>query len=228
MKVIRARVTIVSAALVVVATVSYIHIAAKVTMPSVVAKATMKPKLGYRFVDPLTSQDSFGMTDDKSFNMTKIRSDVVATSDRIDYKNMTKVLADGFAMHDDIRSVNVKPVDLNTSTGDVDPDPVVMLEIVELHLSRPDITDAVSVTDTKAFSAVVPRTDSVAMADTDAKTIVKVLADSITLSDSVSTLNVPTRFFQDNPAMTDIATLYVQEGTYHAFNEYAFNKANIN
>lgn len=228
MKVIRARVTIVSAALAVVAAVSYVHIAAKVTMPSVVAKATMKPKLGYRFVDPLTSQDSFGMTDDKSFDMTKIRSDVVATSDRIDYKNMTKVLADGFAMHDDIRSVNVKPVDLNTTTGDVDPDPVVMQEIVRLSLSRPDVADAVSATDTVEFHSELSRSDAVAVSDTDAKTIVKVLADSIVMSDSVTTLNVPTREFQDNPAMTDVATLHVQEGTYHAFNEYAFNKANIN
>lgn len=228
MKVIRARVTIVSAALVVAASVTYVHAAAKVTMPSVVAKVTIKPRLIYRFVDPLTSQDSFDMSDDKSFNMTKIRADVVANTDRINYKNMTKVLADGFAVHDDFRSTNVKPIDLNTATGTVDPDPITMGEIVRLSLSRPNITDNTQITDAVTLKPTLLRSDSVVVFESNAKTITKVLADSLVVSDSISTLNVPTRTFQDNPAMTDVATLYVQEGTYHAFNEYALNKANIN
>ena len=228
MKVIRARVTIVSAALVVAASVTYVHAAAKVTMPSVVAKVTIKPRLIYRFVDPLNSQDSFDMSDDKSFNMTKIRTNVVANTDRIDYKNMTKVLADGFAMHDDFRSTNVKPVDLNTTTGDVDPDPITMSEIVAISLSRPNIADNTQITDAVTLQPILSRSDSVVVSESDAKSFTKVLTDSVVFTESVSTLNVPTREFQDNPAMTDVATLYVQEGTYHAFNEYALNQANIN
>lgn len=228
MKVIRARVTIVSAALVVVASVSYVHLAAKVTTHHAVFKASVQPKLTYRFIDPLNSHDSFDMSDGTSFDTTKVRSDVIATTDRIDYKNMTKVLADGFAMHDDIRPAKLLVIDSNTSTEEIDPDPVSMSEIVALNLSRPNIADTVQVTDVTLLHPELSRSDAVVVSDTDAKTITKVLTDSIAMSDSVSVLNVPTRNFQDNPTMTDVATLYVQEGTYHAFNEYAFNQANIN
>jgi len=95
--------------------------------------------------------------------------------------------------------------------ADADPDPVTMGDVMAKSLTRPNITDAVTMADAAAFTVGDVQTDSVTMADAAAFTVGDVQTDSVTASDSAA-LN-PQSVQTDTATASDAAPVFAQNKT---------------
>ena len=159
-------------------------------------------------------------TDAAALHPQPAYADAVGTADAVNFLNPTKVLQDTAATTDTLVKDLTRPDVADTATTSDDPD----------FATTKILADAAAATDDKSLAVTQVSADTATVADNDAKAMTSVLADSVTVTDALTSLNVPTRQFNDAPATTD--TLVIADvGTgvdSLTINGYQFDTARFN
>jgi len=137
---IRATVTALYCAAAVATVVSAPAIAATTTYISPVATVT-KNTIAVSIVDYTPFFDDVFSLDVAVIDIQAPHSDDIFTPDEINYFEFTKVVTDTVVSFDTTEKFVLSPVDLNTATGTVEPDPTAAVDTMAKVFTRPDVVD---------------------------------------------------------------------------------------
>jgi len=168
---------------------------------------------GLSKTETITASDTLN-----NFNIGVNPSDAATATDAVNTFAVNKVLTDSVEMTDFIAKTPGYAFDFDVVDADADPDPVTMGDVMAKSLTRPNITDAVTMADAAAFALDDVQTDAVTMADAAAFTVGDVQTDSVTATDAAAlnfggvqtdsvTMADAINTFALNKALTDTATM---------------------
>ncbi len=139
--------------------------------------------------DSVTVAEAFG-----PFDIGKNPSDSIAATDAVNAFDVAKALTDSVEMTDFIAKTPGYEFDYDVTDADADPDPVTVTELAAKTLTRPNVTDSVTVADATEKQFDTSRTDSVTATDSAAKSFDTARTESVSATDAavISTTKVLT------------------------------------